>query len=118
MTPRLSPPFVSRLLLILLSLATVATGYVLWPIKADVDRAATRLTLTPGPQSTVIFDAKDRPISALYREHRLPVSLEEMSDDADPGRAGDRGPPLLRTRRHRPAPHSGLDAGQPPPAAA
>ena len=29
----------------------------------------------------MIFDAKDRPISALYREHRLPVSLEEMSDE-------------------------------------
>jgi len=81
MTPRLSPRLVSQVLIILLSLATVATGYVIWTIKADVDRASALLTLTPGPQSTVIFDAEDRPISALYKEHRLPVSLEEMSNE-------------------------------------
>ncbi|MDP2052603.1 MAG: transglycosylase domain-containing protein, partial [Acidobacteriota bacterium] len=77
MTARVVP----RVLLVLLSIAAVATGYTIWQIKADVDRATARLTLDPGPVSTVIFDAKDRPISALYREHRLPVSLEEMSDD-------------------------------------
>jgi 1A family penicillin-binding protein len=76
MTPRLA----SRILLALLGLAACVTGYVIWGIKADVDRATARLTLNPGPQSTVIFDSKDRPISALYKEHRLPVALEEMSD--------------------------------------
>jgi len=75
----MNPRFVSRVLVILLGSAAFATGYAIWQIKADVDRATARLTLNPGPQSTVIFDAKDRPISALYREHRLPVSLEEMS---------------------------------------
>lgn len=77
MTPRLTPRLGSR---ILLTLVAVVTDYAIWQIKADVDRATTRLTLNPGPASTVIFDAKDRPISALYKEHRLPVSLEEMSD--------------------------------------
>jgi len=77
----MNPRLVSRLLLGFLSIAAFATGYTIWQIKADVDRATVRLTLNPGPQSTVIFDAKDRPISALYKEHRLPVSLEEMSDD-------------------------------------
>jgi 1A family penicillin-binding protein len=77
MTPRLA----SRILLTLLGLSAIVTGYVIWQIKADVDRATARLTLNPGPTSTVIYDAKDRPISALYKEHRLPVSLEEMSDD-------------------------------------
>lgn len=81
MTSRFRPHLVSRLLLTLLSLASVATGYVIWQIKADVDRVSAGLTLHPGPASTVIFDARDRPISALYREHRLPVSLEEMSGD-------------------------------------
>jgi len=76
----MNPGFVSRVLVILLGIAAVATGYTIWQIKVDVDRATARLTLSPGPQSTVIFDARDRPISALYREHRLPVSLEEMSD--------------------------------------
>ncbi|MGE0863630.1 MAG: transglycosylase domain-containing protein [Vicinamibacterales bacterium] len=80
-TRRLTPRLVFPLLLVVLGLATLATGHVIWQIRADVDRATARLTLTPGPQTTVIFDAKDRPISALYREHRLPVSLEEMSGD-------------------------------------
>lgn len=71
---------VSQILLTLLSLVAVVTGYAIWQIKADVDRATTRLSLNPGPASTVIFDAKDRPISALYKQHRLPVSLEEMSE--------------------------------------
>ena len=79
--PRLSTRLVSRILLVILSLAAGATGYVIWQIKADVDLATTRLTLDPGPASSVIFDAKDQPISALYREHRLPVALEEMSDE-------------------------------------
>jgi len=79
MTSRLTPRLVSFVLVILLSIATLATGYTIWQIKADVDRATAHLTLNPGPASTVIFDAKDRPISALYKEHRLPVSLEEMS---------------------------------------
>ncbi len=77
MTARIFSP----ILLSLLGITAFATGYTIWQIKADVDRATARLTLDPGPVSTVIFDAKDRPISALYREHRLPVSLEEMSDD-------------------------------------
>ena len=80
MTSRLTPRLVSQILLTLLSLVAVVTGYAIWQIKVDVDRATTRLSLNPGPASTVIFDAKDRPISALYKEHRLPVSLEEMSE--------------------------------------
>jgi len=80
MIPRLSIRLVSRILLVILSLAAGATGYVIWQIKADVDGATSRLTLDPGPASTVIFDSKDQPISALYREHRMPVALEEMSD--------------------------------------
>ena len=38
-----------------------------------------RFTLDPGPQSTLIYDSKDRLFSALNEEHRMPVRLEEMS---------------------------------------
>src|SRR5687767_1325975 len=69
-----------RTVLIALSIAAGAALYSIWQIRQDVDRVAARFTLDPGPQSTLIFDSKDHLISALYKEHRLPVTLEEMSD--------------------------------------
>ena len=51
-----------------------------WRIKQDVDAVAVRFSLDPGPQSTLIYDSKDRVMSALYREHRIPISFEEMAD--------------------------------------
>src|SRR5688572_4685091 len=69
-----------RTVLIALSIAAGAALYSIWQIRQDVDRVAARFTLDPGPQSTLIFDAKDHLISALYKEHRIPVTLEEMSD--------------------------------------
>jgi len=101
MTSRLSPRLVFRVLVTILIAVAVATGYTIWQIKADVDRATARLTLNPGPSSTVIFDAKDRPISALYKEHRLPVSLEEMS--------GDLVQAVLLTEDRRYFEHDGID---------
>ncbi len=77
----LSPRNVARILGLVLSIAAGFTAYTIWQIKADVDRATVRLTLDPGPASTLIYDSKDQPLSALYREHRLPVALEEMADD-------------------------------------
>src|SRR5918998_3740561 len=61
----------------------VAAGAVLfsiWQIKQDVDAVASRFTLDAGPQSTLIYDSNDRVISALFKEHRVPVNLEEMSE--------------------------------------
>ena len=69
-----------RTLLIALSIAAGATLYSIWQIKQDVDAVAARFTLDPGPQSTLVYDSKDRLISALYKEHRIPVNLEEMSE--------------------------------------
>jgi penicillin-binding protein 1A len=66
-------------LMVALATGAVTTGRAAWRVKGDVDRIATRFSLDPGPHSTLIFDSKDRVISALFREHRLPVSLEEMS---------------------------------------
>src|SRR5687768_6118205 len=71
---------VIRTLLIALSIAAGAALYSIWEIKQDVDAVAARFTLDPGPQSTLIYDSKDRIISSLYREHRIPVTLEEMSE--------------------------------------
>lgn len=69
-----------RTLLIVASVAVAVVLHSIWLIKQDVDAVAARFTLDPGPQSTLIYDAKDNVISALYREHRIPVTLEEMSD--------------------------------------
>jgi 1A family penicillin-binding protein len=69
-----------RIVTIALLVAAGAVLYSIWQIKQDVDAVAARFTLDPGPQSTLIYDSKDRIISALYKEHRIPVTLEEMSD--------------------------------------
>ena len=71
---------VIRTLLVALSLAM---GFVLvrmYQIKQEVDQVDTRLSLEYGPQTTLIFDSKDRVISSLYREHRMPVPLELVSE--------------------------------------
>ena len=73
-----------RTFLIALVIAAGAVLYTIWQIKQDVDEVARRFTLDPGPQSTLIYDSKDRLFSALYREHRIPVTLEEMSDPLVP----------------------------------
>jgi 1A family penicillin-binding protein len=69
-----------RIVMIALLVAAGAGLYSIWQIKQDVDAVAARFTLDPGPQSTLIYDSKDRLISALYKEHRIPVNLEEMSE--------------------------------------
>jgi penicillin-binding protein 1A len=68
-----------RVLLILVMVGAGAALYTVWLIHKDVDEVSVRFSIDPGPQTTVIFDSKDRPISALYREHRIAVSYEEIS---------------------------------------
>ena len=68
-----------RLLLMLVLVGAGGALFAVYQIHRDVDAVSRRFTLDAGPQSTVIFDSKDRPISALYREHRIPVTLEEIS---------------------------------------
>lgn len=67
--------------LIALAIAAGAALYSIWQIKQDVDAVAAKFTLDPGPQSTLIYDSKNQVISTLFKEHRLPVNLEEMSDE-------------------------------------
>ena len=69
-----------RTFLIVLSVAAGIVLFTIWQIKQDVDAVAARFALAPGPQTTLIYDSKDRLISSLYKEHRIPVTLEEMSD--------------------------------------
>jgi 1A family penicillin-binding protein len=68
-----------RVVLMLVLVGAGAALYAVWQIHRDVDAVSDRFTLDSGPRSTVLFDSKDRPISALYREHRIPVTLEEIS---------------------------------------
>ena len=69
-----------RTVLIALGIAAGVMVYAVWQVKQDVDAVAGRFALDPGPQSTLIYDSQNRLISALYKEHRIPVTLEEMSD--------------------------------------
>jgi 1A family penicillin-binding protein len=69
-----------RTLLVAASLAMSVVLFQIWQVKQEVDEIATRLSLDSGPRTTLIYDSKDRVISALYKEHRLPVMLEEVSD--------------------------------------
>ena len=69
-----------RIVLVTLSLAMGFVLVRLYQIKQEVDQVDRRLSLEYGPQTTLIYDAKDRVISALYREHRMPVPLELMSE--------------------------------------
>ena len=69
-----------RTLLVTLSLAMAFVLVRLYQIKLEVDQVDQRLSLEYGPQTTLIYDSKDRVISALYREHRMPVPIELMSE--------------------------------------
>ena len=69
-----------RIVLIALSIVMSVALYEIWQIKQEVDEAGNRLSLEYGPQTTLIYDSKNRIISALYKEHRLPVTLEQMSE--------------------------------------
>lgn len=66
--------------LIALSIVMAVALVRIWQIKHEVDAAGAKLTLDYGPQTTLIYDSKDRVIGALYREHRMPVMLEQMAD--------------------------------------
>ena len=69
-----------RTLLVALSLAMGVVLVRIYDIKQEVDEVGNRLTLEFGPQTTLIYDSKDRVISALFKEHRMPVILEQISE--------------------------------------
>ena len=63
-----------------MSIGMGVTLFRIWQVKQEVDEIATKLTLEYGPKTTLLYDSKNRVIAALYKEHRMPVSLEEMSE--------------------------------------
>jgi len=72
--------YIVTTVLVALSMAMGVALFRIWQIKQEVDAAGQKLTLEYGPQTTLIYDSKDRVIAALYREHRMPVMLEQMSE--------------------------------------
>jgi 1A family penicillin-binding protein len=67
-------------LLIAMTIAMSVALFRIWRIKQEVDETTPKLTLEFGPQTTLIYDSKDRVIASLYREHRMPVTLEQISE--------------------------------------
>ena len=51
----------------------------LWEFRGGLERLADQLTLDVGPESTLIYDANNNLVSALFEQHRIAVPLEQMS---------------------------------------
>jgi 1A family penicillin-binding protein len=66
-------------LLIVLGLVSGFAVHQLWQFRTGVERLADRLTLDVGPESTLLYDANNNLVSALFEEHRMSVSLDDMS---------------------------------------
>jgi 1A family penicillin-binding protein len=67
-------------LLVGVSIGMLVVLFRIWQVKQEVDALAETLTLDAGPQTTLVYDSKGRILASLYREHRLPVILEEVSE--------------------------------------
>ncbi|HXG87769.1 MAG TPA: PBP1A family penicillin-binding protein [Vicinamibacterales bacterium] len=65
--------------LVVIGIATGVAVQKLWVFRSGLERLADRLTLDVGPESTLIYDANNNLVSALFEEHRIAVRLEEMS---------------------------------------
>jgi penicillin-binding protein 1A len=66
-------------LAILFGLATGAVVQRLWVVRGDVERLAEHLSIDAGPESTLVYDANDQVITALFEEHRIAVPLDQIS---------------------------------------
>ena len=78
----------SRRFLFVFWVVVVAAGFAagvatqqLWTLRQEIEELAGRITLDGSPASTLLFDANDELVSALFVEHRLPVRLESVSPD-------------------------------------
>jgi penicillin-binding protein 1A len=68
-----------RTLLISASIAMCALLVCLDQVRREIDAIAGQITIDHGPQTTLVYDSKERVISALFKEHRMPVVLELVS---------------------------------------
>jgi penicillin-binding protein 1A len=66
-------------LIAVMGVAAGAAVHRLWVFRDSIERLAAQLHLDTGPESTLLYDGDDTPISALFEEHRIAVRLEEMS---------------------------------------
>ena len=66
-------------LIMVMGVATGAVVHRLAHLRNDIERLADQLTLDMGPQSTLIYDGDDHLVSALFEEHRIGISLDEIS---------------------------------------
>jgi len=69
-----------RTVLIALSIAMGFVLFRIYQVKIEVEEVSNRLNLEFGPQTTLVYDSKGRVISALFKEHRMPVILEQVSE--------------------------------------
>jgi 1A family penicillin-binding protein len=81
MTIRRQAPIVYVLwsVLIALGVATGAAVHRLWEFRSQLERLADQLTLDAGPESTLLYDANNNLVSALFEEHRIAVPLDQIS---------------------------------------
>jgi membrane peptidoglycan carboxypeptidase len=66
-------------LAILFGLATGIVVQRLWVLRADVEELAQHLAIDHGPESTLVYDANDQLVSALFEQHRISVTLDAIS---------------------------------------
>lgn len=60
----------------------IATGLVvqrLWILRAEVEQLADQLKLDAGPESTLLYDADNELVAAVFEQHRIGVGLDKMS---------------------------------------
>lgn len=69
-------------LAILFGLATGIVVQRLWVLRADVEELAQHLVIDHAPESTLVYDANDELVSAVYQEHRIAVPLDKISPPA------------------------------------
>jgi penicillin-binding protein 1A len=48
-------------------------------LRQEIERLVATVSLEDGPASTLLFDAEDKPVAAVFVEHRLPVRLDTVS---------------------------------------
>ena len=66
-------------LIVVMGVGAGAAVHGLWEFRSAVERLADQLTLDTGPESTLLYDANDNVVSALFEEHRIGVRLGEIS---------------------------------------
>lgn len=65
--------------LIVMGAAAGTAVHRLWDLRNGIESLADQLSLEIGPESTLLFDANEQVLSAIYEEHRIAVPLDGVS---------------------------------------